>query len=277
MQLGYNTNGLAHHGLEEAIRLLGETGFECVAITIDHGTLEPGSANLEAQLERTRDLLRMYQMSNVIETGARFLLNPRIKHEPTLVSPDPSDRKRRLEFLCAAIDIAHRLQSQCVSVWSGIVHDTAAEEAIWNRLIPELQVAVEYADQRQVTLAFEPEPGMFIDTMHKYAQLLERIQRPSLRLTLDVGHLHCMGEVPLEDQIRLWGPQLANVHLEDMCAGVHEHLMFGEGEIDFHEVARGLAAANYTGPVNVELSRHSHMAPTAVRKAYDYLQAVFRK
>ena len=31
---------------------------------------------------------------------------------------------------------------------------------------------------------------------------------------------------------------LWNVHIEDMRTGVHDHLMFGEGEIDFAEVLR---------------------------------------
>ena len=28
-------------------------------------------------------------MARVIETGARYLLNPRVKHDPTLMDPDP--------------------------------------------------------------------------------------------------------------------------------------------------------------------------------------------
>ena len=32
-----------------------------------------------------------------------------------------------------------------------------------------------------------------------------------LGLTLDVGHLHCQGEVPIADFIRDWGDRLVNV------------------------------------------------------------------
>ena len=41
MQLGYNTNGLAHHRLLDAIELLADEGFSSVAITLDAGALDP--------------------------------------------------------------------------------------------------------------------------------------------------------------------------------------------------------------------------------------------
>ena len=63
-----------------------------------------------------------------------------------------------------------------------------------------------------------------------------------------------------------------NVHLEDMRAGRHEHLMFGEGEIDFPPVLRTLAEVGYTGGVYVELSRHSHEGPAAARRAFEFLR-----
>src|SRR4051794_14253850 len=41
MRLGYNTNGLAHHRLTDAIDLLADEGFESVALTLDAGALDP--------------------------------------------------------------------------------------------------------------------------------------------------------------------------------------------------------------------------------------------
>ena len=78
----------------------------------------------------------------------------------------------------------------------------------------------------------------------------------------------------LDELIDRWARRLVNVHVEDMRAGVHEHLMFGEGEIDFPAVLRGLSSARYVGGVHVELSRHSHEGPFAAQKAYDFLTGV---
>src|SRR5205823_9451756 len=92
-----------------------------------------------------------------------------------------------------------------------------------------------------------------------------------LKLTLDVGHLHCLGETPIPDHIARWGSEIVNVHIEDMRAGVHEHLMFGEGEMDFPPIIEALRKIDYRGGLHVELSRHSHEGPTAAQRAYDFL------
>ena len=207
----------------------------------------------------------------MIETGARFLLDARRKHEPTLMTGDPAGRAKRVQFLRHAIDMAAELQSDCVSFWSGILRDVVDDEAAMQRLVSGLKEVIDHAQFRGVALGFEPEPGMFIDSMSRYEQLGRHIDSPMFRLTLDVGHLHCQGETPLAEYIARWGDRIVNVHLEDMRAGVHEHLMFGGGEIDFPPVIAALRSAGYRGGIHVELSRHSHEGPTAARRAFDYL------
>jgi sugar phosphate isomerase/epimerase len=120
-------------------------------------------------------------------------------------------------------------------------------------------------------LAFEPEPGMFIDTMDKFAELHAKVNHPAFGLTMDVGHLVCNGELPVRKFLADWKHVLWNVHIEDMRRGVHDHLMFGEGEVDFADVFAGLRAADYQGGVYVELSRHSHDAVNTARKAKEFL------
>ena len=271
MLLGYNTNGLAHHDPLHAIELLADLGYRSVAITLDHGRLNPFAADFRGELSTVRGLLARRGMQSVIETGARFLLDRRVKHEPTLVSADPAGRARRLDFLRRAVLAARALDSQCVSIWSGILRDSAGDQEAFDRLTSGLNELLRFAAEQGVRIALEPEPGMFIDTQIRWADLLGRCDHPQLALTLDIGHLHCQGELPLADQIRRWGSRLANVHIEDMRAGVHEHLMFGEGEIDFPPVIRALAETGYAGGVHVELSRHSHDGPQAARKAFDFL------
>jgi sugar phosphate isomerase/epimerase len=223
-------------------------------------------------LARLRDELGRLDLRSTIETGARFLLDPRHKHQPTLVSPVAADRVRRVDFLLRAIDAAAFLGSEVVSLWSGAPTDAVDLDAGLDRLAAALAPVLAHAAACGVTLGFEPEPGMLIDTLDAFERLLARVDAPQLQLTLDVGHLWCQRELPIAERIARAGPRIVNVHLEDMRAGVHEHLMFGEGEMDFDTVFAALVAAGYRGPVHVELSRHSHMAPQAARQAYAFLR-----
>ncbi|QDS99655.1 sugar phosphate isomerase/epimerase family protein [Adhaeretor mobilis] len=276
MLLGYNTNGLAHHSLPAAIELLAGLGYRSVAITLDHGCLNPYSPYHEKELQEASGLLKQYGLSSVIETGARFLLNPSKKHQPTLLSPRAAGRPRRIEFLRHAIDTAAALGSDCVSLWSGALPKGDSRENGMRRLVESLKAVLDYAERRDVTLGFEPEPGMLIDTMDAYGELIEKVECPRLQLTLDIGHLHCQGETPIAEVIERWHERLVNVHIEDMNAGTHEHLMFGAGEIDFPDIVEALERIDYQGGVHVELSRHSHVGPTAAMQAITFLKSLLK-
>jgi sugar phosphate isomerase/epimerase len=273
MLLGYNTNGFAHHRLEDALVILAELGYESVALTLDYHALNPYAADLPCQLAAVQSLLRRHGLRSVVETGARFLLDPRRKHRPTLLSAEPAERARRLDFLRRAVDVAAELGSDAVSFWSGTPPDGASDADLMGRLVEGCRALCGHADARQVRLAFEPEPGMFIDTMARFAGLHERVNHPRFGLTLDVGHLHCQGEVPVREHVRRWRDVLWNVHVEDMRRGVHDHLMFGEGEMDFAEVLGALEEVGYAGGLHVELSRHSHDAVETARRAIAFLRA----
>ncbi|HUG93105.1 MAG TPA: sugar phosphate isomerase/epimerase family protein [Planctomycetaceae bacterium] len=277
MILGYNTNGLAHHRWHDALDLLAETGYRSVAITVDHDCLDPWGPHFDRELDQMRDALERLALRSVIETGARYLLDPRVKHEPTLVTADPQGRRRRIDFLQRCIDIAAALGSDAVSFWSGAVRDGASPDAALDRLVDGCRAVIDDAGERNVRLAFEPEPGMLIATMAEFAELRERIAAPHLGLTIDIGHLQCVEDLeaePITAHLRRWHDLLFNVHIEDMRRGVHEHLRFGEGEIDFRPVVETLLDVGYSGGVHVELSRHSHVAPDVARESYAFLRSL---
>jgi sugar phosphate isomerase/epimerase len=278
MILGYNTNGFAHHTLDDAIEIIAELGYGGVALTLDVHHLNPfgGADDVDVDLPyRTnivQDELDTHRLRCVVETGARFLLDPRRKHQPTLLSADADDRLYRLEFLIDCVGIAADLGGDVVSFWSGTPDDDSTPRRLMHRLTDGCKRLADYAASKKVRLAFEPEPGMFIDTMDKFAELHAQVSHPAFGLTIDIGHLVCNGELPVSEHLVRWKRWLWNVHIEDMRRGVHDHLMFGEGEVDFADVFAGLRAADYRGMVSVELSRHSHDAVNTARRSIEFLR-----
>ena len=207
MFFGYNTNGFAHHDLLDAVELLAELGYRGIAVTIDHRALSPKCDSSRRQLEQLRGRLAKLEMRSVIETGARYLLDPHRKHEPTLISADP---RPRIEFYRYAIGCAKLLDSDCVSIWSGAIRDGISREEAFNRLAARLPEILDFAAEKKVPLAFESEPGMLIDATAAYEELANRINHPWLRLTLDIGHLQCQGETPIAQVIRRFAPRLVS-------------------------------------------------------------------
>ncbi len=277
MRIGYNTNGLAHHEGVQAIEVLADIGYQSIAITVDHLLLSPGAPRLAEQRATVRRLVSDRGLHTVIETGARFLLDSRTKHHPTLLSHESRDRQRRIDFNTYCIELAAELGSDCVSLWSGSKPAACEDPEALDLLAQGLDVLLEIAGRHRVCLAFEPEPGMFVDTMAKFSRLQQLLGRDELKLTLDIGHLFCQGEVPIPAQIVRWHELIRNVHIEDMNAGVHQHLMFGDGDIHFPPVLRSLQQVGYTGGLHVELSRHSHEGCVAAQRAFDFLQPLIQQ
>ena len=118
---------------------------------------------------------------------------------------------------------------------------------------------------------------MFIDTLDKFRFLKSHLEAPHFGLNMDIGHVQCMDEGPIPARIQEWKDLLFNVHIEDMKRGVHDHLAFGDGEIDFPPVMAALSEIGYEGGVHVELSRHGHSAPEAVKTSMAFLEKAIRE
>jgi L-ribulose-5-phosphate 3-epimerase len=275
MRLGFSTNGIGDVAPLDAVPILKDLGYESLAITPDRHLLDPFSSGLAAETARWRKALEAAGFGRVLETGARHLLDPLQKHEPTLVSPHRTDRDRRTDFLMRTVDLAVELGAPVVSLWSGMARDAADEETLWQRLTNSLGPVLDRAAARGIVLGFEPEPGMFIDTLARQAALHERLGRPDhLRLTVDIGHLECMGERPAATLLASRATEIVNVHVDDMLACRHEHLPLGTGDVDFLPLLAGLSAAGYAGGLHVELPRQSHRWLETARESAAFLRGM---
>ena len=182
--------------------------------------------------------------------------------------------ERRIDYLLRAVDVAAAVKAEAVSFWSGVRPVGTANDVVWDRLVSGSARVLEAAARRGVRLGFEPEPGMMIDTIERYEMLRARLGSPAeLGLTLDVGHCRCVEDASAADCVRRAGSALVNVQIDDMRRGVHEHLEFGAGEIEFPPVLEALGECGYRGLISVELPRHGHEAPEVARRSLSFLQA----
>ncbi|MFM7132453.1 MAG: sugar phosphate isomerase/epimerase family protein [bacterium] len=273
MKIGYNTNGLAHHRFADAIAFLADHGYQTIAITPDTNWLDPyqDAASLSRQLQDTARLLNRFEMQCVMESGARYLINPRKKHDPTLMDANPDRRAMRIDYLKRLLSMASELNATCFSFWSGRLDENISQQQADQRLADGIFEILPVAEKYKIPIAFEPEPGMYIQTLDDFTRLNQLIQNGWFQLTIDLGHLHCLGEAPIANKIREFATSMINIHIEDMKPGIHEHIMFGEGSIDFPPIFQALHDINYPFALCVELSRDSHRADQVVPKSADFL------
>lgn len=260
MLLGYNTNGLQNHRLGDALRLLADHGYQAVALTPDTCHLDPFRTS-PRQVARLGALLERLQLRPVMETGARFLLDPSQKHEPTLMTRDAAARQRRLDLYARIAAMGAELGAEVVSFWTGVDREPGPDSEAW--LLDGVRRTCELVRRHGLRPALEPEPGMAVATLAQFRSVREA-SGSDPDLTLDVGHLYVEWEGEPVDLIGGLGAELVQVHLEDMRRGEHQHLPPGEGEVDFAGVHSSLSSQGYRGPVCFELSRSSHRAPEVV-------------
>src|SRR5437016_13553498 len=194
MRLGYNTNGFTSHRLRDALAVIAGLGFKSVAITLDAGALDPYDGATAREAKAIGAWLAEQDLVPVVETGARFLLDPWRTHWPTLLSPRREDRERRIDFLKRAIGIAALLGAEVVSLWSGAAEADEPAERLDERLAEGLRLLAREAATHRVVLRFEPEPGMHIEDVPGCRRLPDPVRAPGLLLTLDVGHAHLTAE-----------------------------------------------------------------------------------
>lgn len=275
LRYAYNTNGMANHRLEDAFALLADTGYSGVALTLDHHHFDPFGEQFESRLERLARTLEEKKLGVVIETGARFLLDPRQKHQPTLLSPDPAGRALRVAFLKRAIEVCARCGGEAMSFWAGVPGAALSLQTAHQYLREGLEEVLAHAEAHQVVAALEPEPGMLVETVNDYLMLRDAF--PTLKLALDTGHVLANEEGKPDELLRSMRPHLGTVAIEDMKRGVHEHLYFGHGDMDFTTILRALIDTRFGGLVCIELSRDSHRADQLVPSSIKYLEDLERR
>lgn len=301
LRLGYGTNGLTDLRLDDALGLLAELGYDGVGLTLDHMHLDPLAPDVAARTRHVARRLGALGLGVTVETGARYVLDPRRKHGPSLLDPDPEARAARTALLVRAVDIAAELGAHAVHCFSGIAPpgtgagpDTGvgtgagpradvstgtsaaaatATATAWHRLTDALGPVLDAATRAGIPLAIEPEPGHLLATLADFHHLRTLLGDPdALGLTLDIGHCQCLEPAPPTTCVEEAAPWLRHVQIEDMRRGVHEHLPFGDGEIDFPPVLDALAATGYDGLTVVELPRHSHAGPDLARSSLGFLR-----
>jgi len=271
--LSYNTNGLANLSLEQAAKELVKAGYEGIEIFLDPVHLHP----YEITKRQLRELKRLFDRLPIevasMATGGMHVLGP-LPFEPSLISPDARGRKERVDLICEALEIANFLSIPAVNFTSGIKHPGVPDDEATDMLLEGVRACLPNVGDAILMIEQEPLipplPDMFIYRVDQAISLIEEIDSPKLRLSLDVAHAKCREDDYLEAIARAV-PYARHVHVADIKGRDHHHDIPGESDIDFRSVFQILGDANYEHYVSVELYWHCDEWEKAVYESRRYL------
>jgi len=69
LRFAYNTNGVANHRFEDALSLIADSGYDGVALTLDHHHFDPFAPELAKRADQLAAQLNRLGLGLVVETA----------------------------------------------------------------------------------------------------------------------------------------------------------------------------------------------------------------
>lgn len=277
MKLSFSTNAFVRYSVVKAVEKISSIGYEGVELLADIPHLYV-HAMTASDIDRVKETIAWtgVKVANVNANTVRGYYGRKLWDpifEPSLANPDPTARKWRIDYCKKSIDLAHALGSPMVSITSGRSMPEITPERSMDLLRESLKEVIEYAEGRNIRIGMEYEQGLLIEFAGELAALLAEIDSPYFGADLDLGHSHLAGEDP-EAAIRSLAGKIFHIHLEDIKARKHYHLIPGLGDIDFEALLGHLARHAYDGFLTVDLYTYPFKPEEAARRAFEYLKAL---
>jgi sugar phosphate isomerase/epimerase len=276
IRLAFSTNAFKKHSLFQAIEAIAAAGYSGVELMADVPHAYPPNFDAQ-QRQAVSEQLRLLKLS-VSNINAFTLFAMGDTYHPSWLEEEERLREVRINHTLRCIELAAEFGSKTVSLQPGgpMIGTKITRAEAGQRFAEGLRRVIRAAQRNGVTLAIEPEPGLFIETSAEYLDFKREFfnDEPLVRMNCDVGHLFCVGEDPA-GVIRSMPAEVAHVHLEDIGKNrVHQHLTPGKGVIDFRAIFEALDAITYTGWVTVELYPYETTAEGVARLAMRHLASL---
>src|SRR5271154_3851914 len=250
MQLAFSTNAYLHYSFSEAVRRLAAIGYAGVEIMADVPHAWPAYL-LPEQKQAIRNALAQNKLA--ISNINAFMMHAVSDHRqlfwyPSWIEPDPHYRQVRILHTMRALTLAKELGATCITTEPGGPVEPGSS---WSRalklFVEMIKPVAEHAEKEGVLLLVEPEPGLLIETADQFLEFMQHMQSPAVGLNFDIGHAYCVKDEPATT-IPLVAKYVRHFHLEDIAANrVHQHLIPGEGAIDFAAALRAIQGIGYDG------------------------------
>ena len=170
---------------------------------------------------------------------------------------DAKLRRKGVEWIKSAIDLCRTFEPEYVGIHRGGLWEDLSDPEHFRDVqrwtTESVAEIAEYAKQRGMKLEIETSGG-YCD-VKAIKEIISPFPRDQVGILVDIGHCwRARGRDPIW-AIREAGKSLFGVHVHDNHQGEDEHLVPGEGTIDWPMVVRALKDVGYEGVFMLECFR----------------------
>jgi sugar phosphate isomerase/epimerase len=278
MKLAFSTNAFKKYSLESAIMTIAGIGYEGLEILCDIPHLYPPKVMEGNQIKIIKNLLSKcnLQISNL---NAFTLYGINDVYHPSWIEEDKKLRLLRIKHTIACIQIAKEIGAKSISTEPGgpiesICSPNNNRKRLQTLFVEGLKMAAQVAEQNGILILVEPEPNLLIENSRQFLDIIKTVDSKSVKLNFDIGHFYCVREDPATLIYEL-SDYIEHFHLADISKErVHNHLIPGNGSIDFHSVFKAINGIGYKGFVTVELYPYQENPQAVAKTAYEYLKGI---
>jgi sugar phosphate isomerase/epimerase len=275
MIFGYSTNAFVKFSLFEAIERIAGLGFRGVEIMGDRPHLYPPDFG-EQDLARLKKTISEHALE-LININSFTLFAVGDTYLPSWIEPEEDRREIRIRHTLESLRVADYLGCKTISVPpGGPLGNITRQEAI-SLFHQGLERVIPLAQELGVKVLVEPEPDLLIERTQEFKSFIRDVKSDWVGLNLDIGHFYCVGEDPNAafEELFEW---VGHVHLEDIAPSrAHDHLIAGQGAIQFPEIFDTMKRLGYQGDISLELYPYVDMPDEAGRQSLEYLRPIFQQ
>ena len=271
MKLAYSSNAYRRWPIEEAIARVAGLGYGGLELMAD----VPHAWPAELSTARINEIKSSLSSNGLALSNVNAFMMSAVQDfwHPSWIEQNKAFRQLRIRHTIESLRLARRLGAACITTEPGGPLEAGMLRAYALEIFIEgLQEALRVAEEVNVMLLVEPEPGLLIENTQQFLELAQRVDSPMFGLNFDVGHFFCVNDdLPTAiERLQAW---TRHYHIEDIAATrVHEHLIPGHGAIDFAAVIDAIRDTDYDGWLTVELYPYLDDPDAAGREALHYLR-----
>ncbi|MFW5861078.1 MAG: sugar phosphate isomerase/epimerase family protein [Spirochaetota bacterium] len=269
MKLSLSTFVYFRYPLVEAIKRMAAFGYDGVEIWGGRPHAYCDDMD-DAHVKETRKVLddTGIAISNFIPAQFRYPSNP--------AAPDEKIRGGSVDYLKKSIDAAAALGSPYVSLCPGFSMYGQTVEEGWDAMIRSFNQLLAHTRGMDLILILEPANRMESDLVVTVDDGLKAVRDVDgeMGLLVDIGHMFVNKE-PLADAITKVQPYPHHFHIDDNNGNADEHMVPGDGKIQYDVFLDELKRSGYEGFLAVEIGFQYTVDPDpAVKRSIDYLKNV---